>query len=127
MSADGADRGSGVSDRIRTEITGNIGVCTRLDADPLDEFEFGPGDQFVRWHPWGDERADEDVWAVTSVSWTFRVTWIQERDDFPTHRDHRQYTLQSKETFDRLEVTEEDLLRGDWKQISDVEGADQDE
>lgn len=127
MSADGPERAAFGSDRVRTEISGNIGECTRLDADPLDEFEFGPGDRFVRWHPWGNERADEDVWSVTSTSWKFRVTWIRDRDDFPTQHDHRQYTLLSKETFESVQVTEEELLRGDWNHASNVEGVDQDE
>jgi len=127
MSAGGGERASFGSDRVRTEISGNVGECTRLDADPLDEFKFGSEHRFVRWHPWGNERADEDVWAVTSASWKFSVTWIRDRDDFPTRHDHRQYTLLSKETFDQVQVTEEELLRGDWKHASKVKGVDRNE
>jgi len=98
-----------------------VGYSTVEDADNLSKFEFEDGEKFVRWHPWGNERADDDVWAVTSRSWQYTVSWIRDRDNVPTLEDHRQYTLLSRETFDEVEVSEAELKRGDWMPLSEVE------
>lgn len=98
-----------------------IGYSTVEDAQSLSAFDFDDGERFIRWHPWGDERADEDVWAVTSRSWQYTVSWVRDRDNVPTLEEHRRYTMLSRETFDELEVSEADLKRGDWRQQSEVE------
>lgn len=106
---------------ITNEINDGGGRQIAAKPAPLEEFEYGFDDAFVRWHPWGDERAGEDVWAVTNISWEFKRTWITKRDDVPTLADHRVYTLLSRETFDEVSVSEEELQRGEWKHVDEVD------
>ena len=107
--------------KINTEIDDGLGTTVWGEPDTLDEYEYDIGDRFVRWHPWGNERADEDVWAVVNVSWQFKTTWITDRDNPTTKEDHRIYELLSKETFDRHRVPETELKRGDWRLEEDAE------
>lgn len=108
-----------------TEIENGVGRTLWPEADNLDEYEFDLGDRFVRWHPWGNERADEDVWTVVNLSWTFRTSWITDRDNPSTKSDHRQYHLRSKETMDEQTVAESDLTFGDWRPLDEVEGVEE--
>ena len=107
--------------RIEVEQKDNHMTQTAKDADPLEEFAIQPGEKVVRWDPWGDCRSDDDVWVVQNVRWQYRVTKLWERDGVPTKEDHRRYVLLSRETWDEAEVAEEDLLRGDWRRLSEVE------
>jgi len=91
------------------------GVSTDSDPDDLDDYEFELGASFVRWVPWGDEREDDDVWQVTNRYWQEKVSWVPDRDNVPTRDAHRVYELLSRETFDTVMVSEEDLTRGDWQ------------
>ena len=103
------------------EFDGNVGISIVEEADDLEDFEFGEGDRFVRWHPWGDQRADNDEWAVVERSFQFRVSWIRDRDDIPTRESHRTYKLLSRETFNEVYLSERDLKRGDWRHIEEIE------
>lgn len=105
----------------RTEIEDGVGRTVWPDAHSLDEYEFDLGDKFVRWHPWGDERADDDVYAVTNIEWQFLTTWIIDRDNPTTTEDHRVYVLTSRETFDEHRVPENELKRGEWKPLKEAE------
>lgn len=109
---------------VETEIDNGIGRTIAKEPNSLDEYEYNLGDAFVRWAPWGDERAGDDIWKVTNISWQFETTWITDRDNPTTFADHRIYHLMSKETMDEVEVPESELRRGGWRladEVDDVE------
>lgn len=103
------------------EYDGNIGYSLVEDGDDLEDFEFDEGDRFVRWYPWGNERADDDEWAVVERSFQYRVSWIRDRDDIPTRESHRTYKLLSRNTFNEVYLSERDLKRGDWVPVEETE------
>jgi len=107
-----------------TEIDGGVGRTVWHESDDLDEYEYGLGDAFVRWYPWGDERADDDLWKVTNIEWQFQTSWITDRDNPTTREDHRVYVLTSRETLDEKRVTESELKRGDWRPAEEVDDAE---
>ena len=94
---------------------------TKDEASDRDEFAFDQEDLFVRYAPWGDERTDEDCWAVVGLVFEYEVSWIQGRDDIPTAVDHRHYRLRSYHTFDDILVSERELKRGDWIHVDELD------
>lgn len=104
-----------MQESVTTEINDGVGTTIWAEADDLDDYEFELGDAFVRWAPWGDERKDGDLWKVTDIEWQYKTTWITDRDNPTTRRDHRVYVLTSRETFDETRQTEEELIMGDWR------------
>jgi cbb3-type cytochrome oxidase cytochrome c subunit len=92
----------------------------REEADDLDEFGFEDGDVFSRYHPWGDERAEEDLWSITDRSFEYTVRWIRGRDDVPTSEHHRHYTLLSYQDLEEVLVSEAALLRGLWVHVDEL-------
>lgn len=119
MSSDSrADWGN---DDVDVEYQDGVGYTTHMVADDLRDYEFDGDTEFVRWHPWGDERAGDDVWHVKERSWKYTVSWIRDRDDPPLREDHRIYTLMNRETWDEIDVSERELQRGEWKPLAEVE------
>lgn len=117
-------RGGDAADhRVEVEFDEDDSYGGRIqkDPDPLEAFEFDLGDAFVQWDAWGDCRADDDLWKVVNVRFQYRVTWLFDRDMAPTVEDHRRYVLLSRETFDEREVSERELMRGDWKRVEEAE------
>lgn len=104
------------------EFRGGIGYATADEADDLEDFAFDRGDRFVMWHAWGDERADDDEWAVVELSFQYTVSWVRDRDDVPTRESHRVYKLLSRNTFNEIYLSERDLKRsGQWKAVEEIE------
>lgn len=107
---------------VETVLEESYGRSVVTQSDPIEEYEYGFDDAFVRWSPWGDRPRSDEVWKVTNIIFKHKTTWLRDRDNPTTREDHRVYVLLNKETFDELHVPESDILSGEWRHIGEVDG-----